>query len=304
MSKSKHSKTTLRTGENWRLFEGDCITHMADVAATGEQFDMSIFSPPFPALYAYTDSPSDIGNSDDLNHETKLHLSFFYRQLARVIKPGRAIIVHVCQIPRMKRSGGVGLFDFRGLNIRIGERAGLVYEYDWLVRKNPQSQAIRSRSRELQFAGLEADRAKSRGAIPDYLIKFRTKGDNESRVNDKGEVSRNDWIDWAEPAWLDIRETDTLNVHGTKGDGDTKHICPLQLGVIDRCVRLFSARGETVFSPFAGIGSEGYVALKNERKFYGCELKKEYVEAAVGNLDLANKRAAEETKSLFETAVA
>lgn len=297
MSKSKHSKTMLHTGENWSLFEGDCISHMNDIDAAS--FDFSIFSPPFPALYAYTDSPADIGNSDDLSHETKLHLSFFYRQLSRVMKPGRAIIVHVCQIPRMKRSGGVGLFDFRGLNIRIGERVGLIYEYDWLIRKNPQSQAIRSRSRELQFAGLEADRAKSRGAIADYLIKFRAKGENESRVNDKGEVSRNDWIDWAEPAWLDIRETDTLNVIGTKGDGDTKHICPLQLGVIDRCVRLFSSRGETVFSPFTGIGSEGYVAIKRGRKFYGCELKREYVNSAIGNFNLANTAAAEEQKTLF-----
>ena len=302
MNKNKHSKTTLHTGKNWSLHEGDCITHMAELAESS--FDFSIFSPPFPALYAYTDSPADIGNSDDLGHETKLHLSFFYKQLGRIIKPGRAVIVHVCQIPRMKRSGGVGLFDFRGLNIRIGERAGLVYEYDWLIRKNPQSQAIRSRSRELQFAGLESDRAKSRGAIADYLIKFRTKGDNETQVNGKGEVSRNDWIDWAESAWLDIRETDTLNVHGTKGDGDTKHICPLQLGVIDRCVRLFTNRGETVFSPFTGIGSEGYVALKNGRKFYGCELKREYVASAIGNFGLANERAAEQSKTLFETAVA
>lgn len=263
-------------------------------------FDMSIFSPPFPALYAYTDSPADIGNSDDLRSETKLHLSFFYRQLARVVRPGRVIIVHVSQIPRMKRAGGVGLFDFRGLNIRIGERAGLVYEYDWLIRKNPQSQALRTRSRELQFAGLESDRAKSRGAIPDYLIKFRVPGDNEIPVNEKSEVSRNEWIALAESAWTDIRETDTLNVREGKGENDTKHICPLQLGVIERCVKLFTNRGETVFSPFAGIGSEGYAAIVNGRNFYGCELKREYVAAAIGNLNRAKEKEAEESKHLFE----
>lgn len=170
-----------------------------------ESVDMSVFSPPFPALYAYTSSEADIGNSEDLQHEAKLHLSFFYRQLARIIKPGRVVVVHVMQIPRMKRTGGVGLFDFRGLNIRIGQRCGLVYEYDWLVTKNPQAQAIRTKSRELQFAGLESDRAKQRGSLGDYLIKFRAPGENAVPIVGPGQVTRNNWIDWAESAWTDIR---------------------------------------------------------------------------------------------------
>ncbi len=124
----------------------------------------------FPALYAYTSDPGDIGNSDDLRTEMKLHLSFFYKQLARVLKPGRVAMVHVMQIPRMKRSGEVGLHDFRGTNIRIGERSGLIYEYDWSVRKNPQAQAIRTKSRQLQFSGLEADRVNSRGTLQDYHL--------------------------------------------------------------------------------------------------------------------------------------
>lgn len=271
--------------EGWTIHHGDCIKHMGELDE--HVFDMSVFSPPFPALYAYTSSESDIGNSDDLKHETKLHLSFFYRQLARVIKPGRVVIVHVAQIPRMKRAGGVGLFDFRGLNIRIGERAGLVYEYDWIVRKNPQAQAIRTKSRELQFSGLESDRAKTRGTLGDYLIKFRAPGENKIPINAKGQVSRNEWIDWAECAWMDIRETETLNVRGTKGDKDTKHICPLQLDVIKRCVKLFSAPDEIVFSPFAGIGSEGVVAVQLGRRFYGCELKDEYVDTARRNIAAA-----------------
>jgi hypothetical protein len=246
---------------------------------------MSVFSPPFPALYAYTSESCDIGNSEDLKHEAKLHLSFFYRQLARIIKPGRVVMVHVMQIPRMKRTGGVGLFDFRGLNIKLGERSGLVYEYDWSVRKNPQSQAIRTKSRELQFAGLESDRAKSRGALPDYLIKFRAPGENETAIQSKGELSRQDWIDWAECCWMDIRETDTLDVSEGRGKDDTKHICPLQLPVIDRLVRLYSNPGEIVFSPFAGIGSEGYIALKRNRRFYGCEIKDEYHAAALRNME-------------------
>lgn len=246
--------------------------------------DLSVFSPPFPSVYAYTDKPEDIGNSEDLKGEAKIHLSFFYRQLARIVKPGRVVVVHVMQIPRMKRSGGVGLFDFRGLNIRLGERAGLVFEYDWLVPKNPQAQAIRTKSRELQFVGLEKDRAKSRGCLPDYLIKFRAPGDNEVLIDSEGEVSRNDWIEWAEAAWYGIRETDTLNVRAGKGEDDTKHICPLQLEVIRRIVRLYSNPGEIVFSPFGGIGSEPYVALKEDRRAYACEIKDEYFRELKANL--------------------
>ncbi|HUV66991.1 MAG TPA: site-specific DNA-methyltransferase [Sedimentisphaerales bacterium] len=245
--------------------------------------DMAVFSPPFPSLYAYTSLPEDIGNSDDLAGEMKIHLSYFYRGLARVMKPGRVAIVHVMQIPRMKRSGGVGMFDFRGFNIRLGERAGLIYEYDWAIRKNPQSQAIRTKSRELQFSGLESDRAKSRGAMADYLIKFRAPGENALPVNGKGEVSRNQWIDWAECCWMDIKETGTLNVKEGRGKDDTKHICPLQLQVIDRVIRLFSDPDELVFSPFAGIGSEGHEALRLGRRFYGCEIKDEYYAACLSN---------------------
>jgi DNA modification methylase len=267
---------------DYHIHHGDCIEHMSTLPDAC--FDFSVFSPPFPSLYAYSDSEQDIGNSEDFAGDAKLHLSFFYRQLGRLIKPGRAIVVHVMQIPRLKRSGGVGLHDFRGLNIRLGERAGLIYEYDWAVRKNPQAQAIRTRSRELQFVGLERDRAKCRGTLPDYLIKFRVPGENDTPVNTKGEVSRNDWIDWAECTWMDIRETDTLNTKEGKGEDDTKHICPLQLGVIDRLVRLYTDPGEIVFSPFAGIGSEGYGSIKRDRRFYGCELKSEYYELALRNL--------------------
>ena len=227
---------------DWHIHKGDCIPHMLEEMEP-KSVDFAVFSPPFPSLYAYTSEACDIGNTDTMGPEAEVHLAYFYRGLARVLKPGRVAMVHVCQIPRMKRSGGVGLCDFRGINIRIGERAGLIYEYDWLVRKNPQAQAIRTRSRELQFSGLENDRAKQRGTLCDYLIKFTAPGDNavpirdwEVDVDDDGEVvdkrqvhetqvSRNQWIDWAEGAWMDIRETDTLNTKEAKGEDDTKHIC-------------------------------------------------------------------------------
>lgn len=290
----------LTDDQEYHVHHGDCITHMAELP--NACMDMSVFSPPFPALYAYTSEAGDIGNSEDLKHEAKLHLSFFYRQLARIIKPGRVVMVHVMQIPRMKRTGGVGLFDFRGLNIRIAERAGLVFEYDWTVPKNPQAQAIRTKSRELQFAGLETDRAKQRGSLPDYLLKFRAPGENAVKIDTDGEVSRNDWIEWAEAAWYGIRETDTLNVREGRSEEDVKHICPLQLEVIDRLVRLFSNPGEIVFSPFTGIGSEGYIALKRGRRFYGCELKDKYHETALLNLERAIEARKSEQAGLFAEA--
>lgn len=286
--------------DSFHMHYGDCIPHMLEDMEP-ESVDFSVFSPPFPSLYAYSDAPGDIGNVDSMGGEAAVHLSFMFHGLARVLKPGRAAVVHVCQIPRMKRSGGVGLCDFRGTNIRLGERAGLVYEYDWAVRKNPQAQAIRTRSRELQFSGLENDRAAQRGTLCDYLIKFRKPGTNAVKIDSELQVSRNDWIKWAEGCWDDIHETDTLNTKVAKSDDDTKHICPLQLEVIRRCVLLYTNPGEIVFSPFAGIGSEGFVSLggispktkrsiQDARRFYGCELKPEYYDQAIKNLELAKRQ--------------
>ena len=296
--------------EQYHVHHGDCIPHMLEDMPE-DSVDFAVFSPPFPSLYAYSDATGDIGNVDAMGMEAAVHLSFMFNGLMRVLKPGRAAIVHVCQIPRMKRSGGVGLCDFRGTNIRLGERAGLVYEYDWSVRKNPQAQAIRTRSRELQFSGLESDRSKQRGTLQDYLIKFRKPGENAIPIDAKGQVSRNDWIAWAEGCWDDVHETDTLNTAAAKSDDDTRHICPLQLEVIRRCVLLYSNPGEIVFSPFAGIGSEGFVslggtspktkrAIYDKRRFYGCELKTEYYKQALKNLELATRQhSAVHQSSLF-----
>jgi len=289
----------LKADDQYAVHLGDCIPHMME-AMPAASVDFSVFSPPFPSLFSYTSKAEDIGNSENLRGEAKLHLGWFYAGLRRVLKPGRAVVVHVMQIPRLKRSGEVGLHDYRGINIRMGERAGLVYEYDWAVRKNPQAQAIRTKSRELQFSGLESDRARQRGALADYLIKFRAPGENAIAVDSKGEVSRNEWIDWAECCWGDIKETDTLNVREARSEEDTRHICPLQLGVIDRVVRLYTNPGELVFSPFTGIGSEGYVSLQRGRRFYGCELKPEYHTQALKNLGKARKVAEANSKTLFD----
>ncbi len=288
-------RNDILNGKKWHIHHGDCIEHMPDMPDAS--VDFAVFSPPFPSLYAYTDSERDIGNSEDMKGDAKLHLSFFYHQFARIVKPGRVAAVHVMQIPKLKRSGEIGLHDFRGLNIRLGERAGLVYEYDWMIPKNPQAQAIRTKSRELQFVGLETDRAKARGSLADYIIKFRAHGENEVPIKGDGGVTRNEWIEWAEAAWYGIKETDTLNVRAGRDEKDTKHICPLQLPVIRRLVRLFTNPGEIVFSPFAGIGSEGE-SLKAGRRFYGCELKESYYKAARKNCQRAVK-AEQEHLALF-----
>lgn len=299
----------LQDDQKFHVEHGDCIEIMEEMPENS--VDMSVFSPPFPALYAYTDSEADIGNVDVMGDEAILHLRFFYSRLAKVLKPGRVAVVHVMQIPRMKRTGEEGLCDFRGINIRLAERCGLVYEYDWAVRKNPQAQAIRTKSRELQFAGLESDRSKQRGSLPDYLLKFRKHGENAVRINTPDQVSRNDWIKWAECCWDDISEQDTLNVSEGRTEQDVKHICPLQLEVIRRCILLYSNPGEIVFSPFTGIGSEGFVALGGKspktgkriadpRRFFGCELKPSYYETALRNLNRAvESRVTERQLAMF-----
>jgi len=278
----------LSENEIYHLHFGDCITHMAEMDESS--MDMSVFSPPFPQMYSYTSLMEDVGNSENLSGDGKLHLSFFYNQLLRVMKPGRVVVVHITQLPiRKSEDENMGMFDFRGLNIRIAKRAGFIYDYDWLVTKNPQAQAIRTHRKGLLFATLGRDGTSSHGAIGDYLIKFRKPGENKVPVISSREITNEDWIKWAECAWTDIRETHTLNVRAGRGKDDVKHICPLQLDVIERLVKLFTNRDEIVFSPFAGIGSEGYQAILLGRRFYGCEIKQEYYDAAIDNLERAVK---------------
>jgi DNA modification methylase len=288
----------LEDNERWRVVQQDCIEHMATMPE--KSVDFAVFSPPFPSLFSYTDQPNDIGNSEDFRGDAKLHLRFFANQLMPVMKPGRVVIVHCQQIAGLKRNGEASTIDFRGLLIRIGKWAGFTYETDWPVTKNPQSQAIRTRSTKLQFAALERDRAGSAPAFNDYLIKFRAPGDNEVPIREHS-LRRDEWIEWAEGVWdwRTIRETDTLNTSEGKGTDDTKHICPLQLPVIRRCVRLFSNPDDVVFSPFTGIGSEGYVSLLEGRRFYVCEIKDEYIRAARKNLAKAAQQQSAQM-ALFE----
>ena len=300
-------KDWIGTESPWHVHRGDCITHMADMPENS--VDLAVFSPPFPSLFSYTSEAADIGNSESLRGEAPLHLSFFLRQLARVVKPGRVVIIHVMQIPALVRNAEKDTWDFRGIMIRLAKRAGFTYDIDWIVTKNPQAQAIRTHSHRLLFVTLGRDRSVTCPAFVDHIIKLRAPGENETPIN-SDEINRNDWIDWAEGSWSDIQESDTLNVAEGRGEDDTKHICPLQLEVIRRCVLLFSNPGEIVFSPFTGIGSEGYVALGGKspktgrrilspRRFYGCELKPEYYQAACVNLERATKQSTASEKTLF-----
>lgn len=287
----------LPDGQRWAVHFGDCIEHMAEMPP--HSVDFSIFSPPFPSLFSYTDKAADIGNSESFAGDAKLHLLWFIRGLKPLIKPGRVVIVHCQQIAALKRNGETSTIDLRGILIRLAKRAGFQYWTDWPVTKNPQSQAIRTRSTKLQFAALERDRAGSAPAFNDYLIMLRAPGENQVPINQAG-LRRDEWIDWAEGVWdwRTIRETDTLNTKAAKSDSDTRHICPLQLPVIKRCVRLYTNPDELVFSPFCGIGSEGYVALQEGRRFYGCEIKDEYYDEACRNLAQA-ERMEDEQLALF-----
>lgn len=283
----------INDSESFRINHGDTIQHMA--AEMGpDSVDAIVTSPPFFSVYSYTSLAEDLGNTEN-PAEAKIHLSYMFKGLLRVLKPGRVMMMHCNQIQNMKRSGGEGVFDFRGFLIRIAIRSGWIFDYDWCVRRNPQSQAIRTRSRSLQFAGLESDRSGSRGALPDYLLKFRKPGPNAVPIQGEGQVSRNQWIEWAECCWTGIRETETLNTLEAKSEEDTRHICAMQLDMIERLVRLYSNPGEIVFDPFMGIGSTGYTALKLGRRAYGCEIKDEYHATAIKNCERAIKLRDEKT---------
>lgn len=211
--------------------------------------------------------------------------------LLRVLKPGRTAAVHVQQIAILKsREGYVGLRDFRGDVIAEHIDAGFIYYGEVTVNKNPQLQAVRTKAQGLMFVQLRRDSALSRPAMADYVIIFHKPGDNETPI--VPDISNDTWIEWAYPVWNGIREMDTLNPGSGADDADERHICPLQLNLIERCVRLWSNPGETVLSPFAGIGSEGYVALKHKRRFVGVELKPTYWATACENLARAEAEAA------------
>lgn len=271
------------TGEQWRLMLGDACERLSELA--DQSVDLSIYSPPFSSLYTYSPSIRDLGNCAD-DDEFVAHYSYVLTELLRLTKPGRLSCVHVQQLVNTKvRDGVTSLRDFRGKIIRAHEDAGWLFHGEVTVDKDPQAQAIRTHAQGLLFVQLHRDSAKSRPALADYVLIFRRPGDNATPV--VPDVDNDTWIVWARPVWYGIRETDTLNVAVAREEADERHICPLQLPLIERCLRLWSNPAETVLSPFAGIGSEGVGALRTGRRFVGIELKPTYYATAVENLTRA-----------------
>lgn len=278
--------TDEANGESWQLLLGDSCERMAEIP--DESVDLSIYSPPFESLFTYSPSDRDLGNSASRD-EFLEHFAFIIRENLRITKPGRACCVHVQQLTTTKATHGhVGLTDFRGDVIRAYQREGWIFAGEVTVNKNPQAQAIRTKAQALMFVTKNRDSAATRPALADYLLIFRKPGDNAVPITQTdghwSRVSNDEWIKLAEPVWWDINESDTLNVKVAREAADERHICPLQLGFIRNCVRLWSNPGETVFTPFAGIGSEVYIAVEQERRGLGIELKPSYWQTAVSNL--------------------
>lgn len=266
---------------HYTLMLGDSCERMAEVASNS--VDLSVFSPPFADLYCYSPTERDMGNNRS-SEEFYQHFQYIIDHLLRVTKPGRNCAVHVQQIAAsLVKDGFIGLKDFRGDVIRSFSARGWIYHGEVAIDKNPQAQAIRTKAKGLLFVQLRKDSSWMRPGLADYIIVFRKPGENAVPVHP--DMTNEEWIEWAHPIWYNIRESDTLNVAEGRDEKDEKHVCPLQLGTIERCVRLWSNPGETVFSPFAGIGSEGYESLRHGRKFIGIELKPSYFAAARKNLD-------------------
>ena len=303
------------TGDNWTAMLGDSCTRLSELA--DNSIDLSCYSPPFADLFTYSDSDRDLGNNRDWA-EFFRHYDFLIKEILRVTKSGRVTCVHTADIPAMaNRDGYIGLKDFPGEVIKAYESAGWIYHGYAVVAKNPQAQAIRTKAKALLFVQLEKDSTHSRPAVLDRVLFFKKPGENaipvtpvkmakfenpnygrvyeladgtknadDERyiVRDTGEIDRETWIDWAGGIWTGINESDTLQFTTARDKDDEKHIAPLQLSVIRRCVKLYSNPGELVLDPFMGIGSTGWVSLECGRRFVGCELKQSYFNTSIKNL--------------------
>ena len=279
-------KTNLQEGNNWKLYLGDCIEVMKELPENS--MDYSIFSPPFASLYTYSNSDRDMGNNKTYE-EFWNHFDYFIPELYRIMASGRLVSVHCMNLPTIKqRDGYIGLTDFRGDIIRAFQKAGFIYQSEAVIWKDPVVAMQRTKALGLLWKQIKKDSSMCRQGIPDYLLTFRKKGENKNPISHTSEeFPVNKWQHYASPCWLDINQTNTLNGRFAREEEDERHICPLQLDVIFRGIDLWTKKGDIVFSPFAGIGSEGFVALQNERKFIGIELKETYWKIAVENLSMA-----------------
>lgn len=268
---------------------GDCVEEVAKLP--DNSIDFSIFSPPFAELYVYSDDIRDMGNCKDYE-EFFVHFQFLVKELARVIKSGRLVAVHCMDLPAMKgKDGYIGLKDFSGMLIQAFEKEGFIYHDRITIWKSPVVEVTRTKSIGLLHKTILKDSSMSRTGIPDYILVFRNAGDNLVPIThqDKDENKENYlpvslWQKYAEPVWYDINYSDTLQYTSAREEKDEKHICPLQLETIRRCLHLWSNEGDTVLSPFGGIGSEGYESLRLNRNYIGIELKESYYNQMQKNL--------------------
>lgn len=269
--------------KSYAIYRGDCVEAIKDIPENSIHY--IIFSPPFSSLYTYSNSERDLGNCKDDN-EFFQHFEFLSSELFRVLMPGRLMSVHCMNLPTSKQSQGViGIRDFRGDLIRIFQKAGFIYHSEVCIWKDPVTAMQRTKALGLLHKQLKKDSCMCRQGIPDYLVTFRKPGDNLERVTHTNETFPvKTWQEYASPVWDDINPSETLQKTSAREDADERHIAPLQLEVIRRGLELWTNPGDIVFSPFAGIGSEGFEAVKNGRRFIGIELKESYYEQARKNL--------------------
>ena len=267
------------------IYNADCIDVLRGMPDSSVHY--SIFSPPFASLYTYSASPRDMGNCST-HEEFYAQFRYLVPELYRVMKPGRLLSFHCILLPTSKaRDGYIGLTDFRGELIRTFREVGWIHHSEVVIWKDPVTAMQRTKALGLLHKQIRKDSCMSRQGIPDYLITMRKPGDNPEPVSHTGEgddIPVSMWQRFASPVWTDIDQGDTLQRKSAREDDDEKHICPLQLGVIRRAMKLWTNPGDVVLSPFAGIGSEGHVAVQMGRKFIGAELKGSYYAQAVKNM--------------------
>jgi len=270
-------------GKGWTMHLGDCVEVVREMDDDSAHF--SVFSPPFASLYTYSNSDRDMGNCDD-HAEFWAHFRFLITELIRVMMAGRLVSVHCMDLPTSKtRDGVIGLKDFRGDVIRAFEAVGFIFHSSVVIWKDPVTAMQRTKALGLLHKQLKKDSCMSRQGIPDYLVTFRKPGENPERVSHTNEsFPVSIWQRHASPVWMDINPSDTIQFRSAREHKDERHIAPLQLEVIRRAVNLWSNPGDLVLSPFAGIGSEGFVALEMDRQFVGVELKRSYWRQACKNL--------------------
>ena len=270
-------------GDGFALFNGDCVEVLRGLPDAS--IDYSIFSPPFASLYTYSNSPRDMGNCRN-DAEFFGQMSFLIAELRRVVKPGHNVSFHCMLLPTSKeRDGYIGLKDFRGDLIRAFQAHGFVYASEVCIWKDPVTAMQRTKALGLLHKTVRENACMSRQGIPDYLVTMRTPGEMVDRVrHDPEQYPVSKWQQVASPIWTDIDPNDTLQYRSAREHDDERHICPLQLEVIRRGIDLWTNPGDVVLSPFAGIASEGFVALQMQRRFVGVELKRSYYEQAARNL--------------------